>query len=66
MDITKNIIYIHNIFIYNNRLCHMNKRKCGIILPLYIVIVNVISIWWSPFIPSRNLNEVFTYNHICL
>ena len=20
--------------------------------------------WWSPFIPSRNLDEVFTYNHI--
>ena len=23
-------------------------------------------IWWSPFIPSRNLDEVFTYNHIWL
>ena len=25
-----------------------------------------IFIWWSPFIPSRNLDEVFTYNHIWL
>ena len=31
---------------------------------IYIVIVIVIIIWWSPFIPSRNLDEVFTYNHI--
>ena len=30
----------------------------------HIVIVIVIFIWWSPFIPSRNLDEVFTYNHI--
>ena len=22
--------------------------------------------WWSPFIPSRNLDEVFTYIHIAL
>ena len=33
---------------------------------LYIVIVIVIFIWWSPFIPSRNLDEVFTYNHTWL
>ena len=33
---------------------------------IYIVIVIVIFIWWSPFIPSRNLDEVFTYNHIWL
>ena len=32
----------------------------------YIVIVIVIFIWWSPFIPSMNLDEVFTYNHIWL
>ena len=32
---------------------------------MYIVIV-VICIWWSPFIPSRNLDEVFTYNHMTL
>ena len=30
---------------------------------IYIYIVIVIFIWWSPFIPSRNLDEVFTYNH---
>ena len=34
--------------------------------PIVIVIVIVIFIWWSPFIPSRNLDEVFTYNHIWL
>ena len=22
--------------------------------------------WWSPFIPTRNLDEVFTNNHISL
>ena len=35
----------------------------------YIYIYIVIFIWctpWSPFIPSRNLDEVFTYNHIWL
>ena len=26
----------------------------------------VIVIWWSPFIPSRNLNKVLTYNHMAL
>ena len=31
---------------------------------IYIVIVIVIFISWSPFIPSRNLDEVFTYNHV--
>ena len=30
------------------------------------VIVIVIVIWWSPFIPSRNLDEVFTYNQMAL
>ena len=27
---------------------------------IYIYIVIVIFIWWSPFIPSRNLDEVLT------
>ena len=22
--------------------------------------------WWSPFVPSRNLDEVFTYNNMAL
>ena len=26
----------------------------------------VIVVWWSPFIPSWNLDKVFTYNHITL
>ena len=30
------------------------------------IVVSVIFIWWSPFIPSSNLDEVFTYNHIWL
>ena len=30
----------------------------------YIIsIFYFILFWWSPFIPSRNLDEVFTYNH---
>ena len=32
----------------------------------YTEYVVVIFIWWSPFIPSRNLDEVFTYNHMDL
>ena len=41
--------------------------KYIIVMYLYvIVIVIVIFIWWSPFIPSRNLDEVVTYNHIWL
>ena len=31
-----------------------------------IDIVIFIVIWWIPFIPSRNLDEVFTYNHIAI
>ena len=30
------------------------------------VCVYVIVIWWSPFIPSRNLDEVFTYKHMAI
>ena len=37
-----------------------------IVYVIVIVIVIVIFIWWSPFIPSRNLDEVFTYNHTWL
>ena len=33
---------------------------------IVIVIVIVIVIWWSPFIHSRNLDEVFIYNHVWL
>ena len=34
---------------------------------LNTLLFNIVScIWWSPFIPSRNLDEVFTYNHIWL
>ena len=35
---------------------------------VYIVIfvVIVIFIWWSPFIPNRNLYDIFTYNHMTL
>ena len=31
-----------------------------------IVICYCYFIWWSPFIPSRNLDEVFNYNHMDL
>ena len=44
------LLLYYNLFIY---------------IYIYIVIVViVIFIWWSPFIPSRNLDEVVTYNHI--
>ena len=33
---------------------------------IYIYIVIVILFWWSPFIPFRNSDEVFTYNHMAL
>ena len=32
----------------------------------HIVFIIVILFWWSPFIPSRNLDEVFTYNHMAI
>ena len=41
-------LFIQNIYIY---------------IYIYIYIVIVVFIWWSPFIPSRNLYDVFTYNH---
>ena len=31
-----------------------------------IIIVIVIIFWWNPIIPSRNLDEVFTYNNMAL
>ena len=37
-----------------------------IIKYVYIIIFIYIYIWWSPFISSRNLDEVFTYNHMAL
>ena len=44
----------------------INNTIRYIIRYTYIYIVIVIFIWWSPFILSRNLDEVFTYNHIWL
>ena len=59
------------ITLMKNNICEllMNTKcteqiKTMDIFSMYIVIV--IFIWWSPFIPSRNLDEVFTYNHIWL
>ena len=33
---------------------------------IYIILYIVIVILCSPYIPSRNLDEVFTYNHVAL
>ena len=33
---------------------------------LFLSLLVFYFIWWSPFIPSRNIDEVFTYNHIWL
>ena len=41
----------------------LNKPK--IIIIIYFIVI-VIFIWCNTFIPSRNLDEVFTYNHIRL
>ena len=59
---------------------YIKHNKCNFIIPLISnkIIINKMAqkclftycyfffIWWSPFIPSRNLDEVFTYNHIWL
>ena len=33
---------------------------------LVVVVIVVIVISWNPFFPSWDLDEVFTYNHICM
>ena len=35
----------------------LKKMLLNLRIHTYIIII-----WWSPFIPSRNLDEVFTYN----
>ena len=42
-----------------------HKSYLLIYIYIYSVIVIVIFIWWNPLIPSKNLDEVFTYKHIC-
>ena len=44
----------------------LNNLVVSLLYIIYIYIYIVIFIWWSPFIPSRNLDKVFTYNHIWL
>ena len=44
-------IYLH-IYIY-------------IYIYIYIIVLAILFLW-IPFIPSRNLDEVFTYNHMSL
>ena len=55
-------------FSIDSRIVHYTHqtKTLYIYIYIYIVIVIVIFIWWSPFIPSRNLDEVFTYNHMAL
>ena len=47
-----------------------NMYKSMTYFPFVSVICIVLDIyffiWWSPFITSRNLDEVFTYNHVWL
>ena len=33
---------------------------------ILLLLLFLLLFWWSPFIPSRNLDEVFTYNHMAL
>ena len=44
---------------------YVNFNYIDIYIYIYILLF-FFFIWWSPFIPSRNLDEVFTYNHIWL
>ena len=48
----------------NPNITSSSSSSTYIYIYIYINVVIVIFIWWSPFIPSRNLDEVFTYNHI--
>ena len=56
-------LYIYDIYIYIYIYIYI---FIYIYIYIYIYIVIVIFIWLSPFIPSRNLDEVFTYNHMAL
>ena len=43
----------------------MNTYYYIIIITAYIfVLLLLFLLWWSSFIPSRNLDEVFTHNHL--
>ena len=53
------IIYIY-IYIYG-----VTLNISYILFHTYVYIVYIF-IWWSLFIPSRDLDEVFTYNHMIL
>ena len=66
-------IPLMNIFMYIYLLCIYIggiKILIGKQIYIYIYIYNkyilLLLFWWSPFIPSMNLDEVFTYNHIWL
>ena len=43
-----------------------HTQYVNIFVYILIVICYCYFIWWSPFIPSRNLDEVFNYNHMAL
>ena len=55
---------INNIQIKIPIYTHKNTIQC--IIYTHIIDFIVIFIWLSPFIPSRNLYDVFTYNHMTL
>ena len=58
-------IYVVINIIFFNKVIQF-KITFTLIYIYIVIIIFVIFIWWSPFIPSRNLDEVFTYNHIWL
>ena len=57
-------IIVLNMFIYYghkpHKRCIIYKKYNNRLKIIYIVIFIVILFWWSPFIPSRNVDEVFT------
>ena len=80
-NIFKEIVYEDTSLHYNSIYAYIclykgyNVLYIQLIILLYRIEINsnfVIHIiycyfiWWSPFIPSRNLDEVFTYNHMAL
>ena len=57
-------IYIYMEYIFPSKRVFKSKVKGIPYKHIYIMLLFLI--WWRPFIPSRNLDDVFTYNHIWL
>ena len=60
--------YVSSMYYKISNIINLITLIILIILSEYIIkytyIYFIIFIWWSPFIPSRNLDEMFTYNYM--